>query len=109
MALDRGNVADSLLILLLVLAAEATTRAAMTGRRRTLLVAGGLVGLAFQAKMIEAWAILPALAVVYFLSAPGGARRRLAALGAAGLVAVAVSLSWMTFVALVPARLAALR
>jgi len=61
------------------------------------------VGLAFQAKMLEAWAILPALAALYLLSAPGTMRRRLAAVGAGGLVVVAVSLSWMTFVTLVPA------
>ncbi|HEX4009349.1 MAG TPA: glycosyltransferase family 39 protein [Solirubrobacteraceae bacterium] len=102
-ALDRGNVADSLLIMLLVLAADATTRAATTGRLRTLLLAGALVGLAFQAKMIEAWAILPALAVFYILSAPGTMRRRVAAVAAAGLVVAVVSLSWMTFVSLVPA------
>jgi 4-amino-4-deoxy-L-arabinose transferase-like glycosyltransferase len=103
-ALDRGNVADSLLILLMVLAADATTRATASGRLRTLLLAGGLVGLAFQAKMIEAWALLPALAAMYLLAAPGGVRRRLGHLAAAGAVVVLVSLSWMTFVTVVPSH-----
>jgi 4-amino-4-deoxy-L-arabinose transferase-like glycosyltransferase len=103
-ALDRGNVADSLLILLMVLAADATTRATASGRLRTLLLAGGLVGLAFQAKMIEAWALLPALGAMYLLAAPGNLRRRLGQLAAAGAVVVAVSLSWMTFVTLVPSH-----
>ena len=101
-ALVRGNVADSLLILLMVLAADATTRATASGRLRTLLLAGALVGLAFQAKMIEAWALLPALAAMYLLAAPGSGRRRPGHLAAAGAVVVVVSLSWMTFVALVP-------
>jgi 4-amino-4-deoxy-L-arabinose transferase-like glycosyltransferase len=103
-ALDRGNVADSLLILLMVLAADATVRATASGRLRTLLLAGALVGLAFQAKMIEAWALLPALAAMYLLAAPGARRRRLGQLAAAGAIAAIVSLSWMTFVTLVPSH-----
>jgi hypothetical protein len=53
--LGRGNVSDSLLILLLVLAADATTVALSTGKLRWLLLAGAWVGLAFQAKMVQAW------------------------------------------------------
>ncbi len=57
--LDRGNISDSLLILLLVLAADATVRSVQTGRLRTLVWAGVLVGIAFQAKMLQAWLVLP--------------------------------------------------
>ena len=60
--LNRGNVSDSLLILLTVLAADATSAALLNGRLRTLLLAGVWVGLAFQAKMMQAWLVLPALA-----------------------------------------------
>jgi 4-amino-4-deoxy-L-arabinose transferase-like glycosyltransferase len=102
-ALDRGNISDSLLILLLVLAAEATTRAASTGRLRPLVLAGLWVGLAFQAKMVEAWAVLPALAAAYLLAAPTDLRRRIAHTAAAGATTAVVSLSWMCFVALTPA------
>ena len=68
--LSRGNVSDSLLILLLVLAADATSAALLTGSLRPLLIAGVWVGLAFQAKMIQAWLALPALAAAYLLAAP---------------------------------------
>lgn len=103
-ALNRGNVADSLMILLIVLAADATSSALLTGRLRTLLLAGVWVGLAFQAKMMVAWLVLPALAAAYMLAAPQRARVRVAHLALAGLVAVVVSLSWMTAVSLVPAH-----
>lgn len=103
-ALDRGNISDSLLVLLMVLAAAATNRAMTSGRLRTLLLAGGLVGLAFQAKMLEAWILLPALAVPYAVAAPGSVRRRLGHLALAGAVVVVVSLSWMTVVMLIPAH-----
>jgi 4-amino-4-deoxy-L-arabinose transferase-like glycosyltransferase len=101
--LGRGNVSDSLLILLLVLAADATSAALLTGSPRPLLIAGVWVGLAFQAKMVQAWLALPALAAAYLLAAPAARlRTRCAHVALAGLVTVVVSLSWMTAVSLVP-------
>jgi 4-amino-4-deoxy-L-arabinose transferase-like glycosyltransferase len=103
--LSRGNVSDSLLILLLVLAADATSAALLTGSVRQLLLAGVWVGLAFQAKMIQAWLVLPALAAAYLLAAPTvRLRTRCAHVALAGLVTVVVSLIWMTAVSLVPAH-----
>jgi len=103
--LGRGNVSDSLLILLLVLAADATCVALSSGRLRWLLLAGAWVGLAFQAKMAQAWLVLPGLALAYFLAAPAERRRtRVAHIVAAAVVTAAVSLSWMTAVSLVPAH-----
>ena len=100
--LSRGNVSDSLLILLLVLAADATSAALLTGSLRQLLLAGVWVGLAFQAKMIQAWLALPALAAAYLLAAPAARlRTRCAHVALAGLVTAVVSLSWMTAVSLV--------
>jgi 4-amino-4-deoxy-L-arabinose transferase-like glycosyltransferase len=103
--LSRGNVSDSLLILLLVLAADATSAALLTGSLRQLLLAGLWVGLAFQAKMIQAWLTLPALAAAYLLAAPAAKlRTRCAHVALAGLVTAVVSLSWMTAVSLVPSQ-----
>lgn len=103
--LSRGNVSDSLLILLLVLAADATSAALLSGSLPQLLLAGAWAGLAFQAKMIQAWLALPALAAAYLLAAPAARlRTRCAHVALAGLVTVVVSLAWMTAVSLVPAR-----
>jgi 4-amino-4-deoxy-L-arabinose transferase-like glycosyltransferase len=102
-ALNRGNVPDTLMVLLLLLAADATVRSIATGRIRSLLWAGVLVGLAFQAKMIEAWLLLPALALAYLVAAHGRSVQRVARLVLAGLVSAVVSLSWMLVVALWPA------
>jgi 4-amino-4-deoxy-L-arabinose transferase-like glycosyltransferase len=103
-ALNRGNVADSLLILLLVLAADATSAAIMNGRMRSLLLAGVWVGLAFQAKMTVAWLVLPALAAAYLLAAAPDLRTRLGHVALAGAVTAVVSVSWMAVVSLVPAH-----
>ena len=103
--LNRGNISDSLLILLLVLAADAASAALLSGSLRQLLLAGVWVGLAFQAKMIQAWLVLPALAAAYLLAAPAARlRTRCAHLALAGLVTVVVSLAWMTAVSLVPSQ-----
>lgn len=103
--LSRGNVSDSLLILLLVLAADATSAALLAGSPRHLLLAGVWVGLAFQAKMIQAWLALPALAAAYLLAAPAARlRTRCAHVALAVLVTAVVSLSWMTAVSLVPSQ-----
>ena len=61
------------------------------------------VGLAFQAKEIEAWMVLPALGLAYLLSGPGPVLRRAGRLAVAGVVVALVSVSWMTAVSLVPA------
>jgi 4-amino-4-deoxy-L-arabinose transferase-like glycosyltransferase len=101
--LGRGNVSDSLLILLLVLAADATSAALSNGKLRWLLLAGVWVGLAFQAKMVQAWLVLPGLAAAYLLAAPAERwRTRIGHVAAAGVITALVSLSWMTAVSLVP-------
>jgi 4-amino-4-deoxy-L-arabinose transferase-like glycosyltransferase len=100
--LDRGNISDSLLILLLVLAADATIRACQTGRLRSLLWAGALVGFAFQAKMLQAWIVLPALFLAYLVAAPASFFRRVWHVATATLMVGVVSLSYMSVVSLVP-------
>ena len=67
------------------------------------MLGGVWVGLGFQAKMLQAWMILPALGIGYLLAAPGGLGRRLWQLGVAGLVMLAVSLSWIALYTFTPA------
>ncbi|WP_455568933.1 ArnT family glycosyltransferase [Streptomyces griseochromogenes] len=102
--LFRTAVEDPAFTLCELLAAEATQRAARDGRLRPLMLAGVWVGLGFQAKMLEAWAVLPALALVYLMAAPIALRKRLAHLGLSALVMTAVSASWMLAVTLTPAK-----
>jgi 4-amino-4-deoxy-L-arabinose transferase-like glycosyltransferase len=101
-ALNRGNISDTLLILLLVCSADATLAAIQTGRYRPLLVAAIWVGLAFQAKMLQAWLIVPALLLVWLVAGNRPlAKRVIAGLAMMG-VTVVVSLSWMVIVTAVP-------
>jgi 4-amino-4-deoxy-L-arabinose transferase-like glycosyltransferase len=103
--LNRGNISDSLLILLLVLAADATTKALVTGKAGPLIMAGAWVGLAFQAKMLQAWLVLPALYLAYLIAAPAATFiRRVGHVALSAAVVIVVSLSWMTAVSAVPAH-----
>jgi 4-amino-4-deoxy-L-arabinose transferase-like glycosyltransferase len=94
---------DGALTMCLVLAADSWQRAVMEGRLRSLCWAGVWVGLGFQAKMLQAWMVLPALGLGYLLAAPTGLGRRLWHLGVAGLVMLAVSLSWIALYTFTPA------
>jgi 4-amino-4-deoxy-L-arabinose transferase-like glycosyltransferase len=100
--LNRGNISDTLMVLLLLLAADATVAALTKGRQADMMLAGLWVGLAFQAKMVEAWLVLPALGLPFLVAASGSWRRRLVRIGAMVAVAAVVSFSWMTVVTLTP-------
>ena len=99
---------DGALTMCLVLAADAWQRAVVTGRLRPLVLSGVWVGLGFQAKMLQAWVILPALFIGYLVAVPrpGSGPRLVARLGqlaVAGVAMLAVSLSWILLYTLAPA------
>jgi 4-amino-4-deoxy-L-arabinose transferase-like glycosyltransferase len=94
---------DGALTMCLVLAADQWQRAVGPARLRSLAWAGAWVGLGFQAKMMQAWMVLPALGLGYLVAAPARPGRRLWHLAAAGAVTLAVSLSWIGLYTLTPA------
>ncbi|MFJ9417989.1 ArnT family glycosyltransferase [Streptomyces sp. NPDC101227] len=102
-ALNRHTIPDTLLVLLLVLAAGSLQKAISTGRLLPLLLCGTWVGLAFQAKMLQAWLVLPVFAAVYQLAAPGSRWDRVRRLLLAGGTALVVSCSWLLLVWATPA------
>jgi 4-amino-4-deoxy-L-arabinose transferase-like glycosyltransferase len=95
---------DGLLTMGLVLAADAYQRAVMEARLRSLIWSGVWVGIGFQAKMLQAWMVLPALVIGYLVAAPAPLRRRLGQLAVAGVVMLAVSLSWIALYTFTPAQ-----
>jgi 4-amino-4-deoxy-L-arabinose transferase-like glycosyltransferase len=99
----RYNTPDALLLLLLVCAAWSLTVAMQSGRTRDLLLCGAFVGLAFNTKMLEAYIVLPALAVTFLVAGRGSVRRRLGQLAAWVGVVLLVSLSWFGSMMLLPA------
>ncbi|MGY2874589.1 4-amino-4-deoxy-L-arabinose transferase-like glycosyltransferase [Marmoricola sp. URHA0025 HA25] len=105
----RFNNPDAMLVLLLVAASGATLRAVEdseldTGRPlRWLLLAGAFVGLAFLAKMLQAFLVLPALGLAYLLFARTSFGKRVLHLVADFGAMVVAGGWWVTIVALWPA------
>ncbi|WP_277955209.1 glycosyltransferase family 39 protein [Saccharopolyspora soli] len=101
--LARHNNPDMLLAFLLAVALWAASNAIRSGKLPPLLWSAVAVGLAFNTKMLQAYFVLPVIAVVYLLAAPPRWPRKLLNLGAATVVLGVVSLFWVTIVDLVPA------
>ena len=94
---------DGLLTMSLALALLCWQSAMLSGRLSSLLLSAGWVAIGFQAKMMQAWLIVPGLAAGYLLGAPHPLAQRLRRGLLAGAVTVGLSLSWMTVVQLIPA------
>ena len=99
----RFNNPDALLTLLLTGAAYATIRAIEAGRTRWLVLAGTLVGFGFITKMLQAFILIPVLALVYLLAGPPKLGRRIVQLVWCGVALVVASGWWVAAVVLTPA------
>jgi 4-amino-4-deoxy-L-arabinose transferase-like glycosyltransferase len=100
---NRNITIDSTLALTLLVGAWAVLRAAETGKLRWLLLTALIVGIGFNIKMLEAYLVVPAFALLYLLAAPKSIWKRMAHLAAAGLLLLVISLSWVVAVDLTPA------
>jgi len=101
----RFNNPDALLTFLLVFAAWAVVRGLEDGRFRWAILASALVGLAFLTKYLQAYLVLPALALVWLVAAHGSLRRRIAGLAIAGMTTLIASGWWVVIVDSIPAAL----
>ena len=99
----RFNNPDALLALLLTGATYATMRGLEKAQTKWLVLAGALVGFGFITKMMQAFLVLPVLAVVYLLAAPTGWWRRVWQTVVMGLSVVVAGGWWVAIVALTPA------
>jgi 4-amino-4-deoxy-L-arabinose transferase-like glycosyltransferase len=98
----RFNNPDALLVFLLVCAAWAMGRATQRGSLRWIVLAGGFVGLAFLAKMMQAFLVLPGFVAMYAVAAPITLRRRVGHLVAAFAAMVVAGGWWVAVVELWP-------
>ncbi|WP_412077335.1 ArnT family glycosyltransferase [Streptomyces xanthophaeus] len=99
----RFNNPDALLTLLLTVTVYCLLRALDGAHTRWLVWAGVAVGLAFLTKTLQAFVILPPLALLYAVCAPTRLRRRLGQLLLAGLAMVVAGGWWVAVVELWPA------
>ncbi|MCI0386996.1 glycosyltransferase family 39 protein [Streptomyces sp. CNQ085] len=99
----RYNNPDAMLALLLSLACYLVVRSLEDGRTKWLVWAGAVIGLAFLAKGLQAFLILPVLALVYGVRAPVTVGKRLTGLAWAALALVVSGGWWVALVELWPA------
>ena len=104
-AVDRSNNTESCLILVLLAGVWLGMRAAETGRLALLCAAMAAIGIGFNVKMGAALVLAPVLALTFSLARTGvPVTWHLGRQAIAGVVLVAVSLSWAIFFDLTPAR-----
>ncbi|MFF3767295.1 ArnT family glycosyltransferase [Streptomyces sp. NPDC001922] len=99
----RFNNPDALLALLMTVTVACVLRAMEGARTGWLLGAGAAVGLAFLTKTLQAFLVLPPLALLYAVCAPTTLRRRLGQLLLAGAALVVAAGWWVAAVELWPA------
>ncbi|MDG9720613.1 glycosyltransferase family 39 protein [Streptomyces sp. DH24] len=99
----RFNNPDAMLALLMSVACWSVVRALEDGRTRWLVWAGVAIGFAFLTKTLQAFLILPPLAVVYAVCAPVTAGKRLGQLALATVALVVSGGWWVAVVELWPA------
>ncbi|MFD3488739.1 glycosyltransferase family 39 protein [Streptomyces sp. NPDC058665] len=99
----RFNNPDALLALLMTVTVYCVLRALEGARTRWLVWAGVAMGFAFLTKTLQAFLILPPLALVYAVCAPTSVRRRIGQLAAAGAALVVSAGWWVAIVELWPA------
>jgi 4-amino-4-deoxy-L-arabinose transferase-like glycosyltransferase len=102
---SRSDTMDSVMAALIVAALAVAARGLRGGRTRNVVLAGALLGAAFEVKLFEALIAAVPLAVLWCLGAPVPWRRRLLGLAGAGTACAAVGLAWLVaLTVLVPAH-----
>lgn len=99
----RYNNPDALLVFLLVVAAYLMVQAIQTGGTRWVVLVGVVLGMAFLTKMLQAFLVVPGLALAFLVAAPVGMWQRLGRLLAGGLAMVVTAGSFLAMVSLWPA------
>jgi 4-amino-4-deoxy-L-arabinose transferase-like glycosyltransferase len=102
-AVSRTNNIDSMLVFTLLAAAWLLFRGVRKSNLWLLAAAFAVVGLGFNMKMLQAYLVLPAFYLFYWIGYRIHWQKRLAGLAAVTAALVMVSLSWPLIVDMVPA------
>lgn len=102
-AVSRTNNIDSMLVFTLLLGTWLLFRSVRGGSIWLTLGAFAVIGLAFNMKMLQAYMVLPAFYLFYWVASKLNWKKRIGALAAATAALLVVSLSWPVIVDSVPA------
>lgn len=99
----RFNNPDALMVLLLIAAAYFIVRATETASTGWMALAGCAVGFAFLTKMLQAFLVVPGLALVFLVAAPVGLWQRIGKLLVGAVTMIVSAGSYVALVSLWPA------
>jgi 4-amino-4-deoxy-L-arabinose transferase-like glycosyltransferase len=102
-AVSRTNNLDSILVLDMLVSAWLLIRATESGSVLRLIAAMAMAGIGFNIKMFEAYLIIPAFYLTYFLLRKKPLKKSIAHLGLATVVLLLISFSWALAVDATPA------
>lgn len=102
-AVSRTNNIDAMLVFTLLLAAWFLFKGTKNHKIGSLLIAFGLIGVAFNEKMLQAYMVVPAFYLFYILAAKANWKKKTGVLAACTAVLIVISLSWAVIVDSIPA------
>ena len=102
-ATERNNTVDGMLVFVLLLSIWAFIHSIHSGKVRFLILGSILIGVGFNIKMMQAYLIIPALFIYYFMAANSSWKERLAHLFLSTAIIIIVSFSWAIIVDMTPA------
>lgn len=103
-AVCRNNTIDSLLIMVLLLVSEFTLKSIEKNKPCYFIIAGLLIGIGFNIKMLQAYMIVPAVYFTYIFCSKQKLIKKLLSVLLCLFVTIITSFSWITFVDLTPAN-----
>lgn len=102
-AVSRTNNIDAMLVFTLLLAAWFLFKGTRQHKTGSLLTAFGLIGVAFNEKMLQAYMVVPAFYLFYIVAAKVNWKKKTGVLAACTAVLLVISLSWAVIVDSIPA------
>ncbi|MCY8105867.1 ArnT family glycosyltransferase [Bacillus mojavensis] len=97
-AVSRTNNIDSMLVFTLLLGSSCLLRAVKQGKLVWLLMAFGLIGLAFNMKMMQAFMVLPAFVLFCLIASRVSLKKKIGSLLLSLILLTGISLSWAVIV-----------
>lgn len=101
-AVSRNNTIDMQLIFVLLLSAMFLLKYIDTTKTKFLLLAGFLVGIGFNIKMLQAYLIIPAFAITYLLFSKTNTKQKIFQCIITTFIIIIVSFSWATIADITP-------
>ncbi|WP_217592515.1 glycosyltransferase family 39 protein [Cohnella sp. GbtcB17] len=102
-AVSRTNNIDSMLVFTLLLAAALLFRGVRKGSAWSVVFAFAMVGVGFNMKMLQAYMVLPAFYLFYWIASGLSWKKKTGVLAGATALMLAVSVSWAVAVDSIPA------